>query len=151
MNEKYKIKNLWGDLSTVEIVRTPYVILKEQAIILTEATNSLLIGSVDKKNFESNHGLDKYLYNFSCELKIIAPSIDNYSVSIAEIYYPKAFYPLTIKNLVTQTYSIECKSEEDVDTKLKDVLSSKKVKKVIFGLLNEVRLSKAETTKDISF
>ena len=39
MTNTAKIKNLWGDLPVEETIRTPYVVLKEQANLLTEATN----------------------------------------------------------------------------------------------------------------
>jgi hypothetical protein len=39
-------KNLWGELPKPETIRTPYTILKEQASILSEITNGLLIGEV---------------------------------------------------------------------------------------------------------
>ena len=39
MSQTPKIKNLWGDLPLEENIRTPYVILKEQASLLTETTN----------------------------------------------------------------------------------------------------------------
>jgi len=54
MNEVNKIKNLWGDLP-VEDVRTPHVVLREQASVLTEVTEGKLVGKVVKEGFKDIH------------------------------------------------------------------------------------------------
>ena len=36
MSNTANIKNLWGDLPVEKTIRTPYVIFKEQASLLTE-------------------------------------------------------------------------------------------------------------------
>ena len=42
MSDTTKVKNLWGKLPIEDNIRTPYIILKEQASILTEATNGVV-------------------------------------------------------------------------------------------------------------
>ena len=134
MSQTSKIKNLWGDLPIEEAIRTPYVILKEQASILNGATNGLLIGRVSKENSRYSSRDD-----FSILLEITVPSMDNYSVSIVRIEYPITIYPSRIYNLVIDTNSLECNTEEDLDRKLGEILSSSEVKRIISGLLSEVR------------
>lgn len=135
MSQTSKIKNLWGDLPVEEAIRTPYVILKEQASILTEATNGLLIGNVRKESFDSDLGS-------SCLLRITVPSMENYSVSIVRIRYPKIIYPSEVFNLITDSVSVnsmKCHTEEELDIVLGKILSSKEAGRIISGLLSEVR------------
>lgn len=39
-------KNLWGELPLAEVIRTPAIILREQATLLTEMTTGVLEGEV---------------------------------------------------------------------------------------------------------
>lgn len=135
MNQIPKIKNLWGDLPLEDNIRTPYVILKEQASLLTEATNGLLIGTVSRRKYsmKSQDGLE-------CILEIKVPSINNYSIAIVAIWYPITLYPSIITSLVTDDKEKECHTEEEMDQVLGKILSSKGVKRIISGLLTEVRL-----------
>lgn len=136
MSETDNIKSLWGDLPLQESIRTPSVILKEQASILTKATNGLLIGDVSKKSLDKTYYKS---YDFECQLKIKVPSINNYSISIIEIRYPITGYPLFCRSLVTKDTFQDCQTEEDFNENLARILSSQEVKKIISGLLSEVR------------
>jgi hypothetical protein len=51
---------------------------------------------------------------------------------------------LKIQNLVTEKPALECEFEEDFEAQLEEMLSSKEVKRVVFGLLSEVRLDNGE-------
>ena len=146
MSEKPKIKSLWGELPVEEIVRTPYVILKEQASILTEATNCLLVGTVVKSNDEIKTRIDgkQYYFNFVGTLNIKVPTINNYLISILEVRYPISFYPTFVESEIVDNFSAICDSENELDIALEKVLSSQKIKRVISGLLSEVRLDKTE-------
>ena len=126
-----KIKNLWGDLPIEDNVRTPYIILKEQASILTEATNRLLIGEVNKRTHSSSC--------VDCSLIIKVPSINNYTLSIIDITYPVTIYPLQIKSDFTKHTLTECKTEEELENALHNRLSSEEIRRIISGLLSEVR------------
>ena len=126
-----KVKNLWGDLPIEDNVRTPYIILKEQASILTEATNGLLIGEVTKRRVNVN--------KTECDLIIKVPSINNYTISIVDIIYPATIYPLKVKGDFTKNTAVECNTEEELENILHEILSSKEVRRIISGLLSEVR------------
>ena len=126
-----KVKNLWGDLPIEDNVRTPYIILKEQASILTKATNGLLIGEVTKRRVNVN--------KTECDLIIKVPSINNYTISIVDITYPVTIYPLHIKSDFTKHTLTECKTEEELENALHNRLSSEEVRRIISGLLSEVR------------
>ncbi len=155
MSEAAKIKNLWGDLP-VEEFRTPHVVLREQAAILTEATDGLLVGKVIKEKFNNilfTPSKDVRIeftgedlpdkYTFTSRLEIIVPSINNYSISIAQIDYPLKMYPLRIMSTVTDDYQYHaCKTEDELNKQLAEILSSSEVKRIIAGLLTEIRAEK---------
>lgn len=151
-------KNLWGELPKTETIRTPYTLLKEQASILSEITNGLLIGEV------TNAQRDKFFVNI---LRIKAPSINNYTYSVVEVQYPIQLYPVFVKNLtsdkfnnleknlmnaannplmgfvdpggllVQQGYN-KYSSEEEFENALGEILSSQEVKQVISALLAQI-------------
>ena len=133
MSQTHNIKNLWGDLPLEKTIRTPYIILKEQASILTEATNGLLIGSVIKENWNSDAGSSASL------LKVTVPSMDNYSVSIVRIEYLITIYPSRICNLVKNSTSKEVYTEEDLTDQLGEILSSGEVRKIVSSFLSDIR------------
>ena len=126
-----KIKNLWGDLPIEDNVRTPYIILKEQASILTKATNGLLIGEVTKRRLAGDYT--------ECNLIIKVPSINNYTISIVNMIYPAIIYPLKVKGDFTKNIAAECNTEEELENVLHKILSSAEVKRIVSGLLSEVR------------
>ena len=131
MSETAKIKNLWGDLPLQENIRTPYVILKEQGSILTEATDGLLIGEVKNIGNYKNH--------LECHLIIKAPSINNYTVNIVNLSYPETMYPLEIRSSFLSGFSSKCNNEEELENALNQILSSAEVRRIISGLLSEIR------------
>jgi hypothetical protein len=122
-------KNLWGDLSQVETVRTPFVILQEQARILTRETKGALVGVVERLQRGQLSAMS---------LDILVPTLNNYRYSVVEMTYDSVqLYPLTILT-GTQRDRI-CYSEEEFELALSEILSSPQVKKVIATLLSDVR------------
>jgi hypothetical protein len=122
-------KNLWGELPNAETIRTPYTILKEQASMLSEITNGLLIGEV-----VVNNQIDKL---FIITLRIKAPSLNNYTYSVVEVRQPIQIYPVAVINLLDSrggNYS----SEEEFENALGEILSSQEVKRGISGLLAQI-------------
>lgn len=147
MNETTKIRNLWGNLPVENNIRTPYLILKEQASLLTEATNGLLIGNVDRETLTNNSK-----YDFECMLEIRVPSIDNYSISILEVYYPVFnIYPSLVINKIVDSKQYNCDTEEDLYTVLEQILSSTEVKRIISSLLNEIRSDAEDEVVQVEF
>ncbi|MEL6929753.1 MAG: hypothetical protein AAFO95_14080, partial [Cyanobacteria bacterium J06600_6] len=73
------------------------------------------------------------------------PSFNNYSISIVQMDYPLEMYPLRIINLVTDNYRFEkCESESELNQKLAAILSSGEVRRIIAGLLTEIRADEKE-------
>jgi hypothetical protein len=151
-------KNLWGELPKPETIRTPYTILKEQASILSEITNGLLIGEV------INNQKDKFFVNI---IRIKAPSLNNYTYSVVEVQYPIKLYPVFVKNLTSDNFNNleknlmnaannplmsfvdyggllvqqgyrKYSSEEEFENALGQILSSQEVKQVISALLAQI-------------
>jgi len=127
-------KSLWGDLSQPEIVRTPFTILKEQAAILSKATNGLLVGDVARSQSPGQQNVLSILV-----LRVIAPSLDDYRYSILEVCHDITLYPLELRDFSgNETYSKQCDSEEAFEQALGEILSSPPVRKVISALLSDI-------------
>lgn len=125
-------KNLWGELPNTETLRTPYSILKEQASILSEITNGLLIGEVNSYPKENL---------FVMILRIKAPSLNNYTYSVVEVQHKIQLYPVFVMNLASdenQGFN-QCSSEEEFEKALGQILSSQEIKKVISVLLAQIQ------------
>ena len=120
------------------------MILKEQALILSQKTKALLIGSVFKKRYEMNLETD-FDYDSMCRLDIKVPSMNNYAIAVVEIRYPVSIYPLQISSPVLDCNPTKCSSEEQTYEALEKILSSEIVRNIIGGLLSEVRLDEEES------
>ncbi|MBD2490572.1 hypothetical protein [Aulosira sp. FACHB-615] len=127
-------KNLWGELPKNVEVRTPYLILKEQASILTQMTQGLLIGEVDRRP-----SLDQDI--FSVRLMIKVPALNSYTYSVVEVIYPLQLYPLEIRDLTGSFRDVQCSSEQEFEVSLGQILSSDPIKRVISTLLTEIQSS----------
>ncbi|MBD2457158.1 hypothetical protein H6G80_24170 [Nostoc sp. FACHB-87] len=124
-------KNLWGELPKNVEVRTPYLILKEQASILTQMTKGLLIGEVDRKSLGQNI--------FFVSLRIRVPALNSYTYSVVDVRYPLKLYPLAIKDYTSSEQEVQCSSEQEFELALGKILSSEQVKRVISTLLAEIQ------------
>ncbi|MEQ9232960.1 hypothetical protein [Coleofasciculus sp. E2-BRE-01] len=149
-----KTKDLWGDLPSAETIRTPYTILKEQASILTEKTNSLLIGEVksspqieypDRREYPGRREVlvdpdSQQTQFFVSYLRIKIPSLNNYTYSVLQIQYPLPdLYPVWVTSFAAaEDRECECKTEAEYENALGNILSSSDVKRVISGLLAQV-------------
>lgn len=149
-------KNLWGELPSSQTRRNPYSILKEQANVLGEITNGLLVGEVKHlpppiieapppallagriPARKILTGEDKEP-DFYAGLKIVVPALNNYKYSVLQIKYPIQFYPLRLVDLANEEHLYSCSDEEAFERALEEVLSSEKVRGVIDALLNQVR------------
>jgi hypothetical protein len=126
-------KNLWGELPKNAEVRTPFLILKEQASILTQMTNGLLIGEVIRVQSRDPE--------FWVILRIKVPALNSYTYSVVEVRYPPHIYPLTVIDLNGSGSPVKCSSEEEFEAILSQILSSDPVKRVISTLLADIQSS----------
>jgi hypothetical protein len=129
-----KQKSLWGDLSTTDTLRTPFIILKEQSSILTQATQGLLVGDVQR--YQDQFNQENFLI-----LQIVAPSLDGYRYSIVEVTHGTSLYPVKVKSLASDDFSRECASETSFEKALGEVLTSHEVRQIVSVLLSDIRAS----------
>jgi hypothetical protein len=131
-------EDLWGDISVEKEIKLPVTILKEQATLLGEKTNKILEAIVNSVNLSSR---DSVGYS----LNIIAPALSNYKYKVLNITHPAILiYPVTIVYQRENGNSIgaSCRDEIEFNEKLKEILSSEIVHKVIVALISQ---SKATT------
>jgi hypothetical protein len=122
--------DLWGDLPEVESLRTPLVILKEQAEVLKEKTEGLLVGEIIQKQT----GI-----NFIYDLSIVAPTLNNYVYKLLTVVHGIGFYPARIIDQQSQGVQKKCSNEEEYKQGLREILSSNNNRAVISKLLTHVR------------
>lgn len=124
--------DLWGDLPKAETLRTPLVILKEQAELLEQKTGGLLVGQIGGK--QSGTG---FQYQFS----IVAPTLNNYSYSVLIISHDIGFYPVTVEDPQGWASDITCSNVDEYKAALKAIFSKQEVQDVISKLLTHISSS----------
>lgn len=127
-------KSLWGGLEDIDTVRTPSMILQEQAGLLGELTNEVLEGQVGRDNIQDDNRIAVSLY-------VVAPAIQRYRVQILSLNYSYAtVYPVGVSDSI-QGRLRQARTEDELLSILKEILSSSYVKNVIATLISESRVS----------
>lgn len=127
-------KSLWGGLEDIDTVRTPSMILQEQAGLLGELTNEVLEGQVGRDIVQDDNRIVVSLY-------IVAPAIQRYRVQILSLNYSYATaYPVRVSDSIRRSFT-QAKTEDELLSILKGILSSSHVKNVIVTLISESRVS----------
>ena len=129
-------------------VKPPIAVLKELGKDLEAITKGLLVGVVAQGTCDSQ---------FSFSFYITAPSLNNYSYHVLKIKHDLSFYPLRIvptdENIFNSDVKessdldeyfkeyryIDVKNQEELEGILKKIISSSQVKKVINGLLAQIK------------
>ena len=96
---------MWGDLSEVQIIRTPRTVLLEQAQFLTEATKGTLVGVV-------REGPSARVFQHDLLVKV--PSLNNYQVNILQVEHEIDLYPASLVASRTNTIVV-CKNEAEFE------------------------------------
>lgn len=127
------MSDLWGDLPNVQDAKSPRHLLQEQAEKLEEKTGGVLRGAV--RTFAEGSAI-------VMELDIVAPYINNYSVTVVRLTHGQVIFPL---HVIRQLYEEggyfdrdavdECHSYAELEASLMKVLQSSRVKAVIESLL----------------
>lgn len=117
------IENLWGDIPKGENLKTPVAILREQAAILGEATDNLLVADVVPNKQKESMTLHFY---------VTAPALDNYRFHLFQVDHQIELYPLEVE---TDEVVYQCSDENSFKGALKAILSSPKVHRIISSLL----------------
>lgn len=122
--------NLWGEIEIPEKIRTPLVILREQASLLGSKTNRLLEGEIEITRINPS--------DFVAKMNIVAPSLDGYSISVVSMYYGFDFYPLRLRDLLLMK-EYKSHNESELITNLETILTSNEVRKIIKSLLLQIK------------
>jgi len=117
-------KNLWGDLKSIEDIKTPAAYLVEQANLLSKETENLLVGVVETQ---------KWGLGFRSDLIVEVPYMNNYRYSLLLVEYPLAMYSLKVYDLINKM-NYKCDSQEQFIDSLRQILSSPAVHKVLATL-----------------
>lgn len=122
-------KSLWGDLSSIAIMRTPKTILEEQAALLSEATGGMLVGTV--KELASGGP------NFCYTLMVVVPALNNYTYQILQIVHPLEMYPLNLSAARPQVNQ-PVKDQEALESAIEKVLTSAELRAVLSALKSQI-------------
>jgi hypothetical protein len=118
-------ENLWGEIPKQGNLRTPTAILREQASILGEATNNILVADVVVSK-KSNQFVQTFF--------VVAPALDNYRISILSVTHDMTLYPLS---LMSEAGNYQCTNEASFKQALKYILSSPRVHQIVDSLLSQ--------------
>lgn len=119
------IENLWPDFATDDIIRSPKIILREQASFLGKRTKNILTGNIRT---------DSYQNQFSHSFQIVAPNLNNYTYTLFTIVEEDIFgFPCKFQS--ESSFSI--KTEEELLERLKLIFSSDDTKRVINSLMSQ--------------
>jgi hypothetical protein len=129
-------KNLWGDLTSIEPVRTPTTVLKEQAYALTKIMKGTLYGKIEVNNHQNR---------FEIELYITAPTLNNYRFDVVHVNHGIEIYPAKVVaswDRYTAGKEVQCQNEKELIDALGQILGSKQVTHVITSLLSQTKAMK---------
>jgi hypothetical protein len=124
-----EVPDLWPkEILDAEPVLTPFSILKKQAVALADRTKGLIEAKVVRVRDDD----DDFHYSF----KLVAPSI-NYSYTLFTAWHePITLYPVNGMFLENHT---ECDTQDAFLNWLKSVFASIETRRVINGLLIQVK------------
>jgi len=121
-------ENLWGSLEGFKIIKTPLLILREQAELLTQATQGILQGYIHVKPEGGNNELSFY---------IIAKQQNQYKYEVLRITHGVKIYPVKVGNLVESKGWKNCENEAIFLGEIRSILSSQETRKIIESLLSQ--------------
>lgn len=129
-------ESLWGSLEGIDTVRTPSMILQEQARLLGQLTNEVLEGKVKRDplvDMRENNNVKVTLY-------IVAPALQGYRVKTLDLEYSYATaYPVIVNNSLDGG-EWTARHENELKEILKRILTSHSVTNVIATLISESRM-----------
>jgi hypothetical protein len=130
------IENLWGELPTDKTIgRTPLTMLQEQATVLGESTENLLVGEIARQTINAER--------FGANFFVVAPSLNHYRYHVLHIEYPIGFYPVHVRS---EEVEANCNDEGTFKDAIVRVLRSERVRGVIQKLLNHILTESTSST-----
>lgn len=144
-------ENLWGDIfDNPQKVKSPKKILDEQADefnkrslragIICSVTSSYeehVASWMDMSSpFEESEQKEKDLV---LKMQLAVPQLDGYTIVVLSAkYLVSTIYPCQIKDLLSNEAWVEVKSEDDFVKKLKDILNSENMSRLLTNLLSQL-------------
>lgn len=123
------LKNLWGNLEDIDNIRPPHEIIEDQGQFLKEMSKDLLELKIERK--QSNT-----IFNY--DIFISAPSM-NHKLRIFRLTHDFKLYPANLYD-ENGTSEYKCRSQEDFEENLGQLLSSEETMTAIGGLMAQARL-----------
>jgi len=146
--------DLWPTDITQSRMRAPVTILKQQALLLEEKTEGIIIAKVKRLDRESNNGINRnpdHLFKedqskrqmFMYEFYLIAPTLDNYYHSLFQISHSIELYPISIYSdeelrseyAENKHEGFIVNSETEFIETLRKIFGSRKTKKIIHAII----------------
>ena len=112
------------------LVKPPIAVLKELAQGLEKRTQGLLVGKIEQTVYQDR--------SFILDFYITAPSLNNYSYQVLKINHDIDFYPLKVTGSEINS-SVQANNQKELEDFLKFIISTPEVKKVINGLLAQIK------------
>jgi len=132
------MNDLWAEDIGVTTVKTPVAILKEQASLLGNKTQNLVIGEVLSSSQDNNSKDARITHRFNVK----APVLGNYSYMLFAISHGIDIYPLriTVDDSIVPTLSltrnpVTIDSESKFLELLANILKSKRTTQIVHALL----------------
>ncbi|MCH8310945.1 MAG: hypothetical protein IIB17_10710 [Chloroflexi bacterium] len=125
-------KSMWKGLETnnePELTRTPFTVLKDQALALTEATENRLRGRATRSVDEDGDSFNAELY-----VSMRLQSFRDYRLTILTVEYPRQFFPLRMYDAINDR-TFDCKNQDEFEMRLQEILGSPDTTKAIKELL----------------
>lgn len=123
--------HLWGELPEVVDIKTPRMVLAEQASALQEITNGALTCGLAQSSVGQN---------IITALRIIAPTLGNYSVIIVRAVHQVIVYPCSIDSpFLGHEAHYDCENEAELIENLTKILQDKKTHKLITDLIQQIK------------
>ena len=125
------ISSLWPSFGEIPVIKTPKVILKEQAAFLDAVTNGFIISEIVTAAHPT------LLNKVSHSIKITAPKVEGYSTVVVQIDHDMIkLYPLTvISRIKAMPVSYTAANEAELLDLLKKVFEEKETIDTIQSLL----------------
>lgn len=134
-------KSMWT-IPTQPAVRTPAMIMSEQAQLLASQTNGILQARVLPKALIRLPQAVLRSTSFSrlagwraFELRVAAPAL-GYEVEVATVFQDQGVFPVVVHAQLTDQI-IDCRTDQEFETALGEVLSSDRVTTMLAALMAE--------------
>jgi len=125
--------SLWPSFGEIPIIKTPKIILQEQAVHLEKVTN----GYINTEIITSAH--PTLLNKISHVLKITAPKVENYSTIVAQLDHDMIkIYPITVTSRIkAMPIAYTATNEEELLSLLQKVFEEKETIDTVQSLLTQ--------------